>query len=418
MSVTGKNTLSLRKKDVINQKTPAIGFKKTMFAHKATAGDTGIALGALVTPTEMAGFTNPTAGEIQAAQLYFYRKNFTLISSLRGPLMDYLSYNVASSSQINFNGFTAEEGEIFIGVIDYNARTGLQMVDASTIVASGTLAIGSTDFNVGQVFQTNKFQSQQIGAVLVFRNGVQQFRNTGNSSTTLDGNYYEVDNGSGSSQVIRFNNAPVSQSDSILVVSNGAVAYSPDGSALQAIETLAGQIDAMVPTLAGLAGVPQTDFQAAPNNADLKSFGDTVLDQGNRIIALENQIISYQTKVCSANNTTPSTNLAGMTFNGLEIGKTYMLQGAIVHNRNAGADLQIDLTGAFVKADLLSFEESTTAFGSQDVVGTFFLIFTATSSGALNFLNNTGGTATILATKTFATLFELPSNYVETTKWT
>jgi hypothetical protein len=106
---------------------------------------------------------------------------------------------------------------------------------------------------------------------------MQQFRNTNNSAITLDGNYYEVNNGSGTGQVIRFNNAPSGQDDSILVVSNGLLAYNPDGSALQQIEVLAGKIDAMVPTLADLAGVPETNFQAIPSNVDLKSFGDTVL---------------------------------------------------------------------------------------------------------------------------------------------
>jgi hypothetical protein len=277
MSINGKNTRSLRKKDIISQKNLTIGFKKTMFAHKATAGATGIDLTALSLPSEMTGFTNPTAQELAAAQVYFYRKNLTLVSSIRGPLMDYLSYNIATSNRINFNGFTAEDGEIFIGVIDYNARNGLQVVDAAPLTSSGTLAIGATDYNVGQAFEVNKYSSSQVGAVIVFRNGAQQFRNSNNSSVTLDGNYYEVNNGSGLGSIIRFNTAPASQDDSILVVSNGLLVYNPDGSALQQIETLAGQIDAMVPTLAALAGVDETDFQAAPNNVDLKSFGDIVL---------------------------------------------------------------------------------------------------------------------------------------------
>lgn len=291
MSVTGKGSLSIRKEDVREQKSLTVGFKKITFAHKATLGATGINLGSLTVPTEMSsvGFTNPTAAELLAAQLLFYRKNLTLVSSIKGPLMDYLSYDISSSSRISFNGFTAEDGEIFIGTIDYNARNGFPLVDAAPLVSSGTLAVAVTDFNVGQMFEVNKYSSQQVGAVIVYRNGVQQFRNTGNSSTVLDANYYEVNNGSGTGQIIRFNNAPVGDSDSILVVSNGLLAYNPDGSALQQIEALAGKIDAMVPTLADLAGVPETDFQAAPSNVDLKSFGDAVLSQGTRITTLETE---------------------------------------------------------------------------------------------------------------------------------
>lgn len=289
MSITGKGSLSIRKEDVREQKNLTVGFKKLTFAHKATLGDTGINLGALVVPTEMSGvgFTNPTAAELLAAQLLFYRKNLTLVSSIKGPLMDYLSYDISTASRISFNGFTAEDGEIFIGTIDYNARNGYPLVDAAPLVSTGTLAVSVTDYNVGQMFEVNKYPSQQVGAVSVFRNGLQQFRNTNNSSVTLDGNYYEVNNGSGSGQIIRFNTAPVGDADSILVVSNGLLAYNPDGSALQQIEALAGKIDVMIPTLADLAGVPQTNFQAAPSNVDLKSFGDTVFSQGTRITALE-----------------------------------------------------------------------------------------------------------------------------------
>lgn len=289
MSVTGNGVLSLRKKDVASQKNLTIGFRKTMFAHKATAGQTGIDFAALVAPPEMVGFVNPPLNELLATKIFFYHKNLTLVSSLRGALMDYLSYTITDSGRIDFNGFTAADGEIFIGVIDYNAvNSSIQIVDAAALIASGTLAIGVNNFNVGQVFEVNKNPSQQVGSVLVYRNGLQQFRNTNNSSVTLDANYHEVDNGSGSGSVITFNNAPVGLDDSILVISNGLVAYGPDGSALQQIEALAGQIDAMVPTLADLAGVPETDFQAAPNSVDLKSFGDQVLDHEERIVELEN----------------------------------------------------------------------------------------------------------------------------------
>lgn len=291
MSLTGKNTLSLRKKDVNEQRSIAVGFKKLVFAHKASLGATGIDLGSLVTPTEMSslGFVNASTADMLAAKLLFFNKNLTLTSSSRNLLMQDLSYTVKSNSRIEFQGFTALEGEIFVGVIDASARTGNNLVDARPIVATGSLAVSVIDFNVGTPFRVNHTPGSQVGEVVVYRNGMQQFRNVGNSPTG-DGNYYEVQAGNGLGTVIRFNSAPVSQPDNIMVISNGLIAERPDGSMMAVIESLAGQLDQVIPTVAALAGQPETNFQGAPNNVDLKQFGDEVISQSSRIAALENPI--------------------------------------------------------------------------------------------------------------------------------
>ena len=230
MSLTGRSSLSLRKKDVKEQKTIGVGFKKLAFAHKATLGDSGFNLSSLVTPTEMSsvGFTNPTVSELQSANLLFFRNNLKLVSSHKGLLQDYLSYRVMTSDRIEFVDFTAEDGEIFTGILDHNARTNVTMVDAAPLVSTGTLAIGATDYNVGQPFETNKHPLRQVGAVLVFRNGQIQFRNPNNG--TSGGNYQEVHAGGGLGTIIRFNVAPVGQEDNILVVSNGILPIRPDRS--------------------------------------------------------------------------------------------------------------------------------------------------------------------------------------------
>jgi hypothetical protein len=286
MSLTSKSTLSLKKRDVQQQRQAGTAYRRLVFAHKANAGETGINFTALVQPSEMAalGFVNPNAGDILAANILFYKKNLTIISSARGVLMQDLSYTVPTSSRIEFQGFTALQDEIFTCILETGVRDGLTMVDASPIVATGELAVGATDFNVGTPFEVNKYDAQQIGAVLVFRNGQIQFRNPGNGTT--GGNYQEVNNGSGLGTVIRFNTAPSAQSDNIVVWGH-LMAERPDGSMMAAIESLAGQIDQMIPTLAAVAGVPETTFQGAPNNQDLKAFGDTVLSQGARITSLE-----------------------------------------------------------------------------------------------------------------------------------
>lgn len=284
MSITGKNTLSIRKRDVAEQKSIAVGFKKTQLAHQATLGETGIDLTALSVPSDMSslGFTNPSTSDILAAKLFFYRKNFTLWSSAKGTLAQDLSYTINANDRIVFRGWTADADEIFIGTLDHNPKTQLQVVDASPVIATGVLAATDTDFNVGTPFEVNKYDTAQVGAVTVFLDGLQQFRNTDNQAAPADGNYYEVDPGGGAGVLIRFNTAHPTNDRSVLVMSTGLLAEKPTASMIAEVERVQGQIDAMVPDLAILASVPETNYQAAPNNIDLKQFGD-------RLLALEDQ---------------------------------------------------------------------------------------------------------------------------------
>jgi len=283
--ITGNGSLSLRKKDLENQKVPALGFRKTVFAHKASAGQTGINLAALIAPTELTsnGFSQPSFGELQNAQLLFYRNNLKLVSSARGVLVDFLSYTLASSTQINFLDFTALEGEIFWGVIDYNAQTGVKVVDASPIIATGDLAAAATDFNTGVPFKVNQYPNANIGAVLVYVDRVLQQRNTSNSSTTLDKDYREVDSGTGLGTIIRFNLTDTVVRE-ISVVSSGLLSERPDGSMMAVIESMSGYVDNITAVVAQLSGLTTSAVKgAAPTNVDLKNFGDRVFAvEGNR----------------------------------------------------------------------------------------------------------------------------------------
>lgn len=283
MSITGKSTLSIKKQDLLGQKLGATGFRKITFAHKASAGETGINLSSLTTPTELssAGFTQPSPTLLAAANLKFFRSNLTLISSVRGVLQDYLSYTVNSSTQINFTESfgTTLDGEIFIGVIDAVPRNDLVGVDSTSILATGTLAAGAVQFNVGSAFKVNANPSTQIGEIAVYIDGMIQFRNSGNAAADpgADGNYQEIDNGSGYGTLIEVNDVDAINDRAVMVVGTGISIIRPNGSLVQELELLAGQIDAMVPTLAALAGVSESTFQSAPTNADLKAFGDRVL---------------------------------------------------------------------------------------------------------------------------------------------
>jgi len=78
MSLTGKNTLSIRKQEVKEQRSIAIGFKKVVFAHKATAGDTGFSLSSLTSPGSfMPTHVNPNVSELAQVNLNLYQKNLT-----------------------------------------------------------------------------------------------------------------------------------------------------------------------------------------------------------------------------------------------------------------------------------------------------------------------------------------------------
>jgi hypothetical protein len=340
MSITGKNTKSIRKKDLKESRSKATGFTKLTFAHKAVAGETGIDLGSLVTPTEMAslGFTNPTSGALLEAKLFQFQDNLRLQSSLRGTLMKDLAYRVVSNSRISFEGFTAEEGEIFTGTLDSNPVNGISVVDAQSIIRTGTLLAGQTDVNVGTPFELNKFPGEQMGAVRLYIDGVLQTRNSNNSDTNQDGNYYEFGS-QGIATILRVNNTDV-QDRSYVVISNEALTEPPRDSAFAAIEKVSGQVDALIPTVSALAGVPVTDFQAAPSNADLKVFGDRVIgveqatledpsdaSQGIKLATVSEfgaiRAGKYQVKVLSSNAAAPGV-VNDLSFNNLVPGRTYI----------------------------------------------------------------------------------------------
>lgn len=276
--ISGKATLSIRKRDLENQKSGAKLFTRIVFAHKATAGDTGFTLTSLTTPTEMSstGFTQPTVGQLLAASIKLNRSNLRLKSSAQGDLTDFLDYTVDSNTRVTFNGFTAAADEIFVGIIDLAPATGAMVVDAMPLVATGVLAANQTDINVGTSFQTNKYPTSQVGAVTVFIEGQQIFRNTGNSSVVLDANYHELEGTNGNSSVIRMNASDPSPR-SYLVISNGILAERPAGSFLGYLESTQGQVNKVIEVLSDVSGQPESYFQSAPTNVDLKAFGDRVL---------------------------------------------------------------------------------------------------------------------------------------------
>jgi hypothetical protein len=287
--ITGGIGLSYRKQDLADQKSGAIGFTKLSFSHKAAQGETGLNLLALNMPPELAanGLANPSGSELLNTNLLVYKNNLTIVSSVRGLLQHGVSYIISSSSQINFLNFTTNSDEIFTGTLDYAPTSGVRVVDGQAITVSGILSATSTDFAVGQPFVVGKYPNANVGAVMVFLDGVLQKRNTGNSATVKDGAYCELDLGNGLGSVIRFNST-FGTAKSVLVVSNGLLCDRPDGSLVASLERLQGQVNNLAGYLAPLANTTMTSvLGAAPTYLDLKAFGDRViqLESGTAIIA-------------------------------------------------------------------------------------------------------------------------------------
>lgn len=312
--VTGKGSLSYKKLDVSQSKVPALGFKKTVFAHKATALQTVISLTGLTTPTEMTanGFVQPGLAELTSSDIRQFKENLTLKSSLRGDLHQFLSYIVTGATTIKLL-FNAEEGEIFTGVFDANPRTFTSAADAIPLVVTGTLLAGTTDFNVGTAFRAGAYIGMQHGEVMVLANGVLMYRNTGNNppGVGVTGDYYEVPAGGGLAVIVRFNEANPVLDRNISVLSVGSLIQAPNGSEVAMIESVQGQIDAMVPTLAALAGVAESVFQAAPNNVNLKAFGDSVLANTTAITTKQGLLEPVFLKDVKANATNGGTFTSG-----------------------------------------------------------------------------------------------------------
>lgn len=313
MSVSGKKNRTDRKLYVKESIQGGKGFTKIQFAHKATAGDTIVDVNNLNPPTiEMPTFTNPSASRIIEARMFQFKNNVTIESSLAGVLIQDLSYRVESNTTIQLL-YDAAEGEIFKVILDASPVSGIQVVDARTPSAEGELAVGQTNFPIG--FST----STQRNELMLYRNGVEQRRNPGNSSTPgPDGNYYVLPGTDPAyGNVVVFNEATIVDDDYIRAVGIGGTVESPTNSTWDEIEKLQGQLDKVVETTAELAGVPETNFQATPNNVDLKQFGD-------RVLALENKRFAEKALQFDVNSTGV---MSDLTFNNLEINTWYQVEG-------------------------------------------------------------------------------------------
>lgn len=367
----GKQNSTLIKNPVKESKLITTGVKSIKFWHEASAGDTSIPFGSLIMPASVAanGHSNPTSTTIMSANLALFQNNVEVHSFLNGELLE--STYVVKNNQITFVSYVALEGEIFRVKYKDDVITGTNVVDARPLTATGILLTGDTEFNVGEAFKTNAYPNTQLGEVLVFVDGICQFRNVANATATplADGNYQEVHSVDGFGSIIKFNDVFGSDKN-IQIISRNLIAERPDISMLQLIDSLGGQIDGILQTVADLAGVDISTFQTNPNQVDLKAFGDKVTEN-KALIDINSNFLSTATK------------LEFHLFNFSALGNTMTSSGAGVQRFGT-----LDEIG---DGGLLSYDDSTGEFTAlEDCIiknASWSWLSGAASSGALNLIS-------------------------------
>jgi len=271
-------TTTARKKHLLESLTPAFGARRVGIFHEASSGDSGIDLTNLNMPSTYTnkGYANPSDQNIALLRLSYFKTNVKIISSDRGTLT-LGEYDIASNTQINFDGFTANASEIFEIWYEPSVIGGATVVDARPLVKSYLLTEGNTDVVV-EPFEINKNPLEQIGAVMVFRGPTMnlQFRNSGNAtaSALADGNYEEVKGTGGLTNIIRFNVPAAVGGESVVVVSIGSLTERPTQSLISYMENMNGDVDKLRDTVAALSGQPKSNFNGQPQSVDLASFGE------------------------------------------------------------------------------------------------------------------------------------------------
>lgn len=382
-SIIGTEDISLAKEDVLESKQFASTARKIIFAHKATGGESGINLLSLVAPPELSasGFVQPTTSEIAASRVLFNKKNFRLISSINGELWMHDHYVITSEGFISFlNGITALPDEIFRGEIIDVPQTAIVTADARSVTRTYSLAVGQPALNLGVLYKVgeNLTSGSQVGAIKVWRNGILQMRNVGNTaaSPTADGNYQEYDPiNLGTSNQIQFNIAPAIQSDEI-IVEFGLHVFSGDVEIYGSIEQLYGILFKLAQDAASAFGNPlATYLSASPSQIDRRIFGDHVFDLLERVGTLE-----------SAPSGSPGTTWKKYTFNNsdLAVADTFkqvmlfslpakaIIRAIVVHHTTpfTGGSISDYTVKVGISTDFVKYASTWSVFPSSS--GTYF----------------------------------------------
>jgi hypothetical protein len=337
----GQNTKSIKRQFTNSSRTGVTSLRSVKFYHQASSGSTVIDLTSLTTPS---GYTNPSPSLLSSAQLKYFPENFLLVSSLKGVLIENMSYTILNNTSIKLTD-GAEDGEIFSGVFHNVGTSGKVIADVRTPNGSGELLENQTDFNLGEAIPISELTSQW--PIQVFRSGVPMLRNDGNAAYTGDdsiGNYQMLDNGSGYCQTIRFNIVGDAGNEPISWANHGALGERPNVSVLQAVDKISSQFEVMLQDLAVLTEEPESKYRdTVPANADLKSFGDLVflLNQAASVAFSFKQYCQQVFNPASMTTTTGTLRFGTITFTGASLLTYTDANGRFTNNTNRDIEVHV-----------------------------------------------------------------------------
>jgi hypothetical protein len=278
MSQNGKENISDRKSNLLGQKLGKSFTQHIEFAHESPGGESFIDFSNLIAPQQaitLEGFIQPNLATLINAQILQNKANVRVHSSARGQLQRFTEFYIRSNGGINLT-YETEENEILTGQIDNVVRDVKPIVDVKQINRTGELAEGSDTFVIGDQYNINQFSSEQIGEIKVYRwqgnEDPKLMVRCENNDINNDGNYIEAGN------TIVFKQVGRVGGENIVAFSTGAVPTIPQTGFKQELETIGGQVDAISDWLQDVHGLPTNPFQVAPNQVDLRSFGQRVVE--------------------------------------------------------------------------------------------------------------------------------------------
>ena len=273
-----QNNLAIQKQNLLNQKLGNTNYSNLEFTHVSSGGEKVINFNSLVQDpdsTTLEGFSNPLPSQLIGAKITENRGNVFLHSSARGPLQRFTQYYIRENNQIRLT-YETEENEIITGMINNVIRTTPEIIDVKKISMTAQIVEGQTIINVGEEYNVNANPTMQIGDLIVHRwQGTETpkllVRCEGNDIAN-DGNYIEE----GTTIVLKEGGRL--GGENIVIVSPNCIPTKPVDGFKQDLETLGGQVDAIAEWIQDVHGLTTNPFQVAPNQVDLRSFGQKVIN--------------------------------------------------------------------------------------------------------------------------------------------
>lgn len=273
---TGKENFTLEKEENGNERFPAQAVRGITFAHESPGGETEIPFNALILPSDWAssGLSNPSAISLLEKNLAKDRARVSITSSLGYPIQK--SAFKVTNTAIIFKDYITSADEILEISVDGQISGAQVVADLRSYKIEGEIADGLDEFDFGV---SSKIRPEDF-MFLVHRSGEQMFQADNNDDSGATGDFYILDpDNDGMGTTLKFFDPAVGD-EGVSVTSIGGVIDSPSVSTFQEIDYLAGQLDIVIPTVAALAGVPESNFRGAPARPNIAAFS-------NRITAIE-----------------------------------------------------------------------------------------------------------------------------------